>query len=200
MDVARFSKPRQILSDDDVTAFSCGNEDVDAWLRDRAKRARAQGTAVTYVTFDEDGSIAGFYVLSAVFVARNEVVGGWLRRNVFEASRYPRPSGRVQITSRRTPRVLRRGSRVPPPGSPGRSQEVVVGHHVRARPRDGGGRVEAMLRATGAWRQDGRQGHPGHRRPPRPFREGPGPFPGAAYAKRKPRLVRTANGSGAQVR
>ena len=29
---------------------------------------------------------------------------------------------------------------------------------------------------------------------------GPGPFPGAAYAKRKPRLVRTANGSGAQVR
>ena len=51
-------------------------------MRDRAKRARAQGTAVTYVTFDEDGSIAGFYVLSAVFVARNEVVGGWLRRNV----------------------------------------------------------------------------------------------------------------------
>ena len=122
------------------------------------------------------------------------------RANVFEASRYPRPSGRVQITSRRTSRVLRRGSRVPPPGSPGRSQEVVVGHHVRARPRDGGGRVEAMLRATGAWRQDGRQGHPGHRRPPRPLREGSGPFPGAAYAKRKPRLVRTANGSGAQVR
>ena len=83
MDVAHFSKPRQILSDDDVTAFSCGNEDVDAWLRDRAKRARAQGTAVTYVTFDEDGSIAGFYALSAVSVARNEVASGWLRRNVF---------------------------------------------------------------------------------------------------------------------
>ena len=82
MDVARFSKPRQILSDDDVTAFSCGNEDVDAWLRDRAKRARAQGSALTYVTFDEDGSIAGCYALSAVFVARNEVAGGWLRRNV----------------------------------------------------------------------------------------------------------------------
>ena len=54
---------------------------MDAWLRDRAKRARTQGTAVTYVTFDEDGGIAGFYALSAVFVARNEVVGGWLRRN-----------------------------------------------------------------------------------------------------------------------
>lgn len=81
MDVARFSKPRQILSDDDVTTFSCGNEDVDAWLRARAKRARAQGIALTYITFDEDGSIAGLYALSAVFVARNEVVGGWLRRN-----------------------------------------------------------------------------------------------------------------------
>lgn len=84
MDVARFSEPRQILPDDDVASFSCGNVDIDAWLRDRAKRARTQGTAVTYVTFDEGGRLAGFYALSAVSVARHEVAGGWLRRNVPE--------------------------------------------------------------------------------------------------------------------
>lgn len=84
MGVARFSKPRRILPDDNLAGFSCGVETIDSWLESWAKRACEQGTAVTYVTFDRDEALAGFYSLSAISVARLDVVGGWLRRNVLE--------------------------------------------------------------------------------------------------------------------
>lgn len=77
-----FSKPRKLATDDDFSGFCCGNPDIDAWLRNRAVRARRQGAAVTYVTTDSEGVVAGFYALSAISVSRAEVAGGWLRRNV----------------------------------------------------------------------------------------------------------------------
>ena len=46
----------------------------------RASRARERGTAIVYVTRCGD-DIAGFYTLSIHSIAREEVSGGWFRRN-----------------------------------------------------------------------------------------------------------------------
>ena len=79
-----FTKPRKIKLDDDLSGFHCGKELLDSWLLDHALNALNRGTAVTYVTMDENGSLAGFYSLSANSVSRSDVHGGWLARNTPE--------------------------------------------------------------------------------------------------------------------
>lgn len=79
-----FTKPRRIELGDDLSGFHCGKELLDSWLLNHALNALNRGTAVTYVTMDENGSLAGFYSLSANSVSRGDVHGGWLARNAPE--------------------------------------------------------------------------------------------------------------------
>jgi len=78
-----FTKPRVLSDGDNLDGFESGDDVVDAWVRRRAHSAAHQGTAITYVVF-EDGNIAGLYSLSAHSVLREDVRGGWLKRNVPE--------------------------------------------------------------------------------------------------------------------
>lgn len=75
-------KPRQLVEGDlkALEAFECGVSIVDEWLHNRAASSKRSGTAVTYVTADDDGIIAGFFTLSCSSVAREDA-GGWLARN-----------------------------------------------------------------------------------------------------------------------
>lgn len=79
-----FTKPRRIELDDDLSGFHCGKDLLDSWLIEHALNALNRGTAVTYVTMDGNGSLAGFYSLSANSMSRGDVHGGWLSRNTPE--------------------------------------------------------------------------------------------------------------------
>lgn len=78
--VTEFSAPRRLRDADDLSGFSCGANAVDNWLAKHARHACRRGTAVVYVSFDETGSLAGFYTLSAHSMDRNAMTG-WLARN-----------------------------------------------------------------------------------------------------------------------
>ncbi|OZG62406.1 GNAT family acetyltransferase [Bifidobacterium lemurum] len=80
----RFTAPRRIELADDVSGFHSGKRLLDEWLMNHAFNALNRGTAVTYVSHDECGSLAGFYSLSANSVNRGDVHGGWLARNTPE--------------------------------------------------------------------------------------------------------------------
>jgi GNAT superfamily N-acetyltransferase len=77
-----FSEPRPLRAGDSLEGFSCGVDLVDRWLHERARTARAAGTAVVYVSFCRE-HLAGFYTLSSHSVARDGV-RGWLARNAPE--------------------------------------------------------------------------------------------------------------------
>lgn len=79
-----FEKPRKLIDDDSLEGFHCGVPVVDSWVQRRAKTAEKNGTAVVYVVCC-DGQVAGLYSLSAHAVMRDEVRGGWLRRNAPES-------------------------------------------------------------------------------------------------------------------
>lgn len=79
-----FEKPRKLTSDDRLEDFCCGVGIVDDWVRSRARHAEKNGTAVVYVVCCE-GAVAGLYSLCSHSVVRDEVKGGWLRRNVPES-------------------------------------------------------------------------------------------------------------------
>lgn len=57
---------------DDVSAFRCGIDELDAWLRESAVPAALRGTAVTWVWAPE-GAVVAYYTLSAHVVRRDEV-------------------------------------------------------------------------------------------------------------------------------
>ncbi|MCI8425537.1 MAG: GNAT family N-acetyltransferase [Adlercreutzia sp.] len=82
--MAGFEEPRKLTADDDLGDFRCGVAVVDEWARKRAASSEKNGTAVVYVVCCE-GIVAGLYSLSAHSVVRDEVQGGWLRRNVPES-------------------------------------------------------------------------------------------------------------------
>lgn len=78
--MARFDAPRKAAPTDRFDDFRCGAEIVDGWARSRARDAEKRGTAVVYVV-TSDGEVAGFYSLCTHAVRRDDVKGGWLRRN-----------------------------------------------------------------------------------------------------------------------
>ena len=65
-----FRRIRPLLDEDDVSGFSSGNVDNDAWLKERV-----------YVLPLSTGEICGFYALSTHAVARVGTLAGSLRRN-----------------------------------------------------------------------------------------------------------------------
>ncbi len=77
----RFSAPRRLELTDNLVGFHSGKQLLDSWLSDHALNALNRGTAVTYVSMDNTGTLAGFYSLSANSIKRSETHGGWLARN-----------------------------------------------------------------------------------------------------------------------
>ena len=75
-----FSAPQRLTSQDNLDDFMCGVTKIDTWFSKYAMRASKRGTAVVYITRDEQGDVAGFYTLSAHSMDRNAVTG-WLARN-----------------------------------------------------------------------------------------------------------------------
>ncbi len=54
--------PERLAPGHDASSFSCGNDSLDAWLRDHALTAQGKGVAVTYVWLDGAGVIAYFAI------------------------------------------------------------------------------------------------------------------------------------------
>ena len=63
VDPGGLSAPVRLSEQHEIGDFSCGDEGVDAWLRDRAGRAQAAGTARTFVVC-EGVQIVAYYCLS----------------------------------------------------------------------------------------------------------------------------------------
>jgi hypothetical protein len=59
-----FSKIEKLTKDHDVSAFSCGRESLDDWLKKFAWSSQAAGSANTYVV-THGGRVAGYYALMA---------------------------------------------------------------------------------------------------------------------------------------
>lgn len=79
-----FEAPRKLSPDDSLEDFCCGVPMVDDWARSRAHGAERHGTAVVYVVRSGD-VVAGLYSLSSHSVVREDVKGGWLKRNASES-------------------------------------------------------------------------------------------------------------------
>src|SRR5680860_575813 len=62
-----------LREDHDLSTFSCGNEELDAWLRDRARNATRAGTARTRVWLDEQGVVVAYFA-SAPHLASRETL------------------------------------------------------------------------------------------------------------------------------
>ncbi|OZG60504.1 GNAT Acetyltransferase, toxin component [Bifidobacterium lemurum] len=76
-----FLPPRRLEENDDIAGFESGLPVVDDWLHNRGLRAQRNGTAVVYASWEKNGPLAGFYTLGAYSVSRDEISGGWMRRN-----------------------------------------------------------------------------------------------------------------------
>ena len=55
----------------DLASFSCGNLELDRWLRDHARQATAQGTR-TYVVLDEDEAVVGYFAIAPHVLDRGD--------------------------------------------------------------------------------------------------------------------------------
>lgn len=56
----------------DATSFSCGEADLDEWLRKHATNARAARVAQTFVWIDDEAVVGAYYSISAHAVSRAE--------------------------------------------------------------------------------------------------------------------------------
>ena len=65
-----FSPPRALLRGDRVGSFDCGVASLNSWFRTLALKNQEAGGSRTFVTNDQDGSIAGYYSLSSFTIAR----------------------------------------------------------------------------------------------------------------------------------
>ena len=77
----RPAAPRPLDVADDVTAFDCGNEQLNMWLRRRAWTSQKHGDSRTYVSVDPGAErVAGFYSLATRSIERRSA-SGLLARN-----------------------------------------------------------------------------------------------------------------------
>jgi GNAT superfamily N-acetyltransferase len=60
------------LDDHDLTAFDCGNAQLDEWLREHARTATGQGTR-TYLLVDAASSVVGYFAIAPHLLARDDV-------------------------------------------------------------------------------------------------------------------------------
>lgn len=66
--VERFDKSRH-----DRSAFDCGRDELNAWLKTTASPAHRVGSARVYVFHEGDGVVRGFYTLSAGSLVRGDM-------------------------------------------------------------------------------------------------------------------------------
>ncbi len=59
------------LANHDLGSFSCGNADLDDWLRRHARTATGQGTR-TYVVIDDAGVVVGYFAIAPHLLARDD--------------------------------------------------------------------------------------------------------------------------------
>ncbi|MGV0810776.1 GNAT family N-acetyltransferase [Mycolicibacterium boenickei] len=78
--MSRYSAPRPIDDDDDVSAFSSGEPSLDDYLRQRALTNHHAGASRCFVTC-RDGRVVGFYSLASAAVQRSDTPGK-VRRNM----------------------------------------------------------------------------------------------------------------------
>ncbi|HYD84495.1 MAG TPA: GNAT family N-acetyltransferase [Opitutus sp.] len=78
--LGKLSKPAVLKDGHDVAAFACGREQIDAWLKQRAKKAIESDTARTFVVCRGAKRVVGYYALAAGAVERAGVSGA-LSRN-----------------------------------------------------------------------------------------------------------------------
>lgn len=76
-----FARIRPIKETDDLSDFSSGCSTMDEWLDRYGVRATRSNTSRVYVLPLEDGTICGYYTLSAHAIARTGDLMGRMRRN-----------------------------------------------------------------------------------------------------------------------
>jgi GNAT superfamily N-acetyltransferase len=64
------SRPRPISQKDDTSQFSCGDDQLDEWLRKHAVANHFGGGARTYVTTRGSSQVVGYYALATATVQR----------------------------------------------------------------------------------------------------------------------------------
>lgn len=65
----------ELTEDDDLAAFTCGNDHLDGWLKTHARKNAQRGFGKTYVAV-EDGAVLGFVATSATAIERARVKRG----------------------------------------------------------------------------------------------------------------------------
>jgi GNAT superfamily N-acetyltransferase len=71
-----FHSPRPIqVGDNRVADFECGEPSLNEWLKERALRNESHGGSRTFVSMAADGSVAGYYCLSASSLDRVDAPG-----------------------------------------------------------------------------------------------------------------------------
>jgi predicted N-acetyltransferase YhbS len=65
----KYTLPRSLTAEDDVSGFRCGDESLDEWLRRYALINQSSGSARTFVS-SLDRRVVGYYVLASGAVAR----------------------------------------------------------------------------------------------------------------------------------
>jgi GNAT superfamily N-acetyltransferase len=64
----------------DRAAFSSGQSDIDDWFRRRASQDERRDVARVFVALDDEGTVIGFYSLSACTLALNDLPAELARR------------------------------------------------------------------------------------------------------------------------
>jgi len=70
--LTEFLTPRPLSSGDKLSDFRCGKENLDVWLRGRARGNEKSGASRTMVSVTREGRVAGYYCLSASSLLREE--------------------------------------------------------------------------------------------------------------------------------
>ncbi|HVY41693.1 MAG TPA: GNAT family N-acetyltransferase [Hyphomicrobiaceae bacterium] len=76
----RISKPAALKAGHDLSLFDCERDEINTWLKEKARHALEADTARVYVVCRGAKKVIAFYALAAGGVARNEAPGA-LRRN-----------------------------------------------------------------------------------------------------------------------
>ena len=76
----RLTKPEELNRDHDVSAFCCGRESLDDWLKNRALKSNMAGDSRVFVICNRSGEVVGYYAVSAGSVRRHDAVGK-IKRN-----------------------------------------------------------------------------------------------------------------------
>lgn len=69
--MTRYSRPRPITNDDDLSAFSCGEPSLDEWLRRFALANHLAGGSRCFVTCRQE-KVVGYYALATASIQHDD--------------------------------------------------------------------------------------------------------------------------------